>query len=765
MVRCLICFLFCVVVTSHLNSVHVLAQDATPAPAEKDQAGTANPAEPVSDKAAAEAEKKSTDDSQPEESKSEDKTAEPESEDKTAKSDEAASEKEETAKVVKEDSTDNIDGESKEEVAKKASKLLASPQLLPASTKAYFSVPDLATLEEKFDKTQLGLLGKDPKIRPFVDSLKEQVRDWLDQKNVRLGIQVEDLDKIQSGEIALAGVLQDLEGGQPARGSHGLVLLVDVSDSEQEAMELIAKVNSDLIDQGAAQERLEINDIEVSKTTIKHPKRIRHSQVSFQTVCNGWLLAADNEAIFRDIMRRLANPEKIKEETTLGAQESFQMIRKKTVIDGVDSQVQWFVDIFGYIQLAQAIADEEQETRPHRDDWARILQDQGFDAIRGIGGIVGFSHEEYEVLHRAFIYAPRKNLATNQKRVFDLFDFDSSENGPPTPSDWVPADVNTFLSLNWNFTKLLDSVGFVYDAFLEEGDFERMINDFKVDPDMQLDIPKLVGMLGNQITVISATEKPITETSERVVIGIPITGDPDFVFESVKRAVGRGNGELIKLAGIPVIEVDTTKEVIDPEEFAEDFDIPDDIDDEEEEEEEQREFTLFEKRYFVVHKAHLLIANEKNYLKKLLTKKQKVKLHETEDYTQVQEAVDKMIDRDDVSFRQFARIDQMLETNYEMLRSGKMGRSKTVLAKVLNKIFETEDQGAGPPKEREQKLDGSKLPSDYQESIAPYLGPSGWVLETKSDGWRMTGCILKKKQMSEVVKKSDDSEKPAKSHR
>jgi hypothetical protein len=49
--------------------------------------------------------------------------------------------------------------------------------------------------------------------------------------------------------------------------------------------------------------------------------------------------------------------------------------------------------------------------------------------------------------------------------------------------------------------------------------------------------------------------------------------------------------------------------------------------------------------------------------------------------------------------------------------------------------------------------------------MAPFLGPSGWVLETESDGWRLTGCILKKKQVSEVVQKSDDAETPVKSQR
>ena len=57
---------------------------------------------------------------------------------------------------------------------------------------------------------------------------------------------------------------------------------------------------------------------------------------------------------------------------------------------------------------------------------------------------------------------------------------------------------------------------------------------------------------------------------------------------------------------------------------------------------------------------------------------------------------------------------------------------------------------------RQQKLDGSKLPGDYEKSIAPYFGPMGWVMETDKNGWRITGCVTKKKGMTEVVQKTPD---------
>ena len=60
--------------------------------------------------------------------------------------------------------------------------------------------------------------------------------------------------------------------------------------------------------------------------------------------------------------------------------------------------------------------------------------------------------------------------------------------------------------------------------------------------------------------------------------------------------------------------------------------------------------------------------------------------------------------------------------------------SQTVLARVVNQVFkkQAEEQAAAAGKElddetlRKQKLDGSKLPENYEVSIAPYFGPMGW---------------------------------------
>ncbi|MFK7767894.1 MAG: hypothetical protein AB8B55_11785 [Mariniblastus sp.] len=659
-------------------------------------------------------------------------------------------------------------GTAKDAVAaaddKKKAIRVPAEMLLPANTRAFFSVPDAKKLEARFDATEFAKLIKDPSIKPFFDSFETQMKDWLNAQNVRLGIDIDDLHGVHSGEICLAGVLPDLKGDRVATGAHGMVFLVDVSDSLDEAKKLLVKINKNLAKKGAEQKKFEINGLVATKSIMKNKERIRTTQTNYQIICNGWLLVSDNDAIFREVLKRVASPKKIMVEETLAKKRSFVAIQERAKFKDHESQIRWYVDPFGYIQLAQLLEDESLGTRKQRDNWAGLLKGQGFDSFQGMGGNIAVATGEHEILHRTFTYAPKRPSAKNGTRIFELFDFNTGAESMDPPS-WVPADCSAYVVANWEFTKALGSVHYLYDAFIgEEGSFKRMLSDFKVDPDMSLDIEKLVGMIDNRFTVASAVATPITERSEQIAIGFPIKpgGDPKFVFDSFKRATS-ATSEVFDLGKYKVIMLDSTKEIV---EEKDDWDFPDDeIDDEEDEE---REFSLFEKKFIVVAKGHLLITNNKDFLRKILS--QKVSgLDKTPDYIQVYQSLDKITDIKKVKWRQMGRIDHSLEANYEMLRRGEMGKSQTVIARVMNEIFakkQADDLAAGkeadPEAIRKQKLDGSKLPADYRKSVAPYFGPMGWALEVEDEGWRVTGCILKKKGMTEVVRKIGDETDNAK---
>ena len=644
-----------------------------------------------------------------------------------------------------------VDAKPQDPAAPAIKKKIRSEYVLPASTKLWISIPNPKELGARFDATQFGVLAKDPSIKPFVEGFSDQAKKWMKEHNVRLGLDLDDLEGVHSGEICIAGVLPLVVGGA-VKGSHGVVLLIDVSETTKEAKGLQAKINKELVANGAKQQKQLINGIEVTVSTLKK-RRLRNSESNFQAIVkpsedSSWLLVSDNELIFRDTLKRLAAPGKIARAGTLVSQPAFVEVMRRSSLETYESQIRWFVDPFGYIQLAQALQNEKPG---QRDDWASILKDQGLGAAKAIGGNVGIATGDHELLHRTFTYAPRNKNVKNAKRMFDLFDFSPVQGKPLTPPSWVSEDCSAYISANWEFSKALSSFGHLYDAFIgEEGSFKRLLNDFKIDPDMQLDIEKLVGLIDNRVTVVSETINPIDEASECIVVGFPLKGDPEFVFQSLKRAT---NGQEINLGGMKGLKIESDTDSVDPGTDLGPFDLPDE---EEEEEEEQREFTLFEERYIVVHKGYLLVANNKDYLKRVLAKK-KSKLARAADYVEIKAALEKLSNPAKVSWRQFGRTDKALEANYELLRRGEMGKSQTIVGKIINQIFKKESaqagKKAGEDVVRKQKLDGSKLPADFKKSIAPYFGPMGGVLETEEGGWTITGVFLKKKAKIEVVNK------------
>ena len=622
--------------------------------------------------------------------------------------------------------------------------------LLPATTKAWISIPDAKDLSNRFDRSQFGELAKNKTLKPFADSLKKQIKDLIDQQNVRLNLDIEQLDGVNTGEICFAGVLR--EGGE-----HGVVFLMDVSDTRDKAVNLRNRITAKLIKRGATKKEGTIQGVAYTHLTLDKPKLFRKPRNTFQTIADvkgenksSWMLVSNDESVFRDVLRRLTNPDRIQAVQTLAAQPSFKAVMAQTDSE-FDSQINWFVDPFGYLELAQKIRDEEASSNIPRDDLAKKLANAGFDAFRGTGGQVALMTGEHEVLHKTFVYA--KKLKAGQEKVFELLDFNTNRDLPHSMPVWVPEAASSVIIGDWNMQKALKAFGHFWDANTKPGSWEQLLIDLKQDPNLRFDLAGVVEQLGNRFVIVAASEKPIGPKSERVVISVLLKGQAKFVFDNISRA--NPDARIIQVGPYKFIEIDSTREDEGLKIEIEDFDSLDDLDDldeledDEDDDEDKQRFELFEKRYLVVSGNELLIANDKNYLKKILARK-KSKLESAPDFIRIKTTLAEITDDTKVAWRQFGRLDKGLETNYEMMRRGEMASSQTMLARVVNQIFNNQaaENARLEGKEfdaeavRKQELDGTKLPADFSKSIAPYLGPTGSVMEVLDEGWRITGVIL-----------------------
>ena len=633
---------------------------------------------------------------------------------------------------------------------------ISSQELLPASTKAWFSIPDSAEIKSKFLRTQFGRITEEKELTPFMDGLKAQFRDSLKEQNVRLGLDLESIAGVRSGEICLAGILPNQQA-EANRGTHGVVLLVDISGNEEQAHQLLGKLSKELIGRGATKEAYDdIQGTKVAKWKFPNKSRVKNHRYAYHAVTNGWLLSSNSEAVFREIVRRLINVDNVKKGETLAAQPAFKSVIERASVEGVENDALWFVDPFGYIQLAKVIADEESAFRQRNsDDWGRILRENGFDSFKGIGGVVALDTKDYQALARTFVYKPEvKTDDIKRKRVVGMFDFENKAGRDLLPPPFVSNSVSSYFSGTWNMERALKNIGHAVDTFAKKpGSFDSALKSLRNDLDV--DVEKLVSKFANELTVVSESIIPIREDSERLAIAVRLKDDRDYVMSSIRNSWPTQH-KIFKKNGVTIIEID---EALGADEFD---DIDDDIwgedpeeesDEEEDVDEEAPAFSVFQRRFCAVSEDYLFIANDDEYIARLVLAANAARLTEADDFKRVNSALNRLADPSKVSFRHFSRLDRVIRPNYEMMRAGKMVASNTLLARLMNHIFATKNKNVD--KQRVQRINGAQLPADYENVVAPYLGPSGWVMETLDDGWLFSYCYLEKQDASLVVKKED----------
>ena len=444
-----------------------------------------------------------------------------------------------------------------------AQESLPSEQLLPANTKAWISIPDSEALKAALEKTQFGQMMNDENVKPFVDDLTEQFRNWLNRKNIRFGMKVADIECVKSGEIAVAGVLPRAAVGVDTPPQHAIVLLVDVAETKPQAEELLKKVAKELKSREATEESIKVGDITATKWSFKKPRGLREKQYAYHAIAGNWLLACDNEPVFRQMINRVTSTEA--RTAVLATSPAFIKINEKCQFADkkFDTHIRWFVEPFGYVQLAQAIADSKNGRAELRNDNARIFHEEGFSAIQGVGGTVAIATDEHELVHRSFVFAPAQIEGPERfKRAAAMLDFKNPDKSDLSPPHWIPQDSASYLSFTWDLRKALDKVGYVVEATSgTEGSWERTLNSLRTDPSgPRVDVRELVSNLNNRVTVCTVTELPINESSERILIGIKIRHNEAMVADSVKRMVQpRKGAEMSVYNGREIMLVDTTK--------------------------------------------------------------------------------------------------------------------------------------------------------------------------------------------------------------
>jgi hypothetical protein len=367
-------------------------------------------------------------------------------------------------------------------------------------------------------------------------------------------------------------------------------------------------------------------------------------------------------------------------------------------------------------------------------------------AVLGVGGLVDFSNEGYELVHRTAVYAPPPYEKAMKMLVLP-------NQGEFTPQPWVPRDIATYTTFYFDVLNAFDNFGPLIEELAfqgEEGAWKESLEGLKEPTGPQIDVrEELIEHLGNRISVLTDYQLPITTTSERLLFSIEAK-EPRAVAKAIEKLFKndptwkrRGSGDQViweyvgdespSTEAPPVITFGDAPPVAPPRSLRKMM-----KEKESEEEEEEERPPLLPHAAITIWEGNLIIASHMDFLMKVLAPNEKPDpLNEDVDYLLVNEEIKKFEPKEKCA-RLFSRTDEEYRPTYELVRQNKMPESETMLAKVLNGLFGEGKRGAA----RTQKIDGSKLP-DYQV-VRRYLGDAGLQATSEPEGWYLKGFTLTK---------------------
>jgi len=608
-----------------------------------------------------------------------------------------------------------------------------SDSLLPTTTKGYLSIASMKQLGEQFDRSTFGQLASDPAMKPFVEDVKHQLRQQGLRQLEQLGLTWDELDGLPTGEVALA-VIQ-------VPGDDGAIALVaDVTGHGPQAQAQLAKITDRLVKNGAKRLRRSATDQVIIFQLVGEPGR--KPPLAAYILTNDLLIASDSVAVVDAMTQALAG-QRTDVLATVPAYRAI-MTRCEASAGSLAPNLRWFVEPFGYAETLRAAAPlREKHKGP---DLLKVLKSQGFTAIQGAGGFVNFSAGTYELLHRTVVYAPPvtghgpqdKDKYTLAARMLRF-----PAGGDLMPPSWVPSDVATCTTFNCDIQNAFSVIDTLVDEMVGDKVFHNMINSLRDDKDgPRVDIAKdIVAHLGSQVTIISDCAQPIGPKSERKLLSIPVDNEA-VVGDAIRKLM-----ELEKDARRREIDDHIIWEMVDSESEVPMLEIETPGLPTRKPESAPAHHTDRNERFFAtsvicVANGRLFLSSHMDMLQRVLGDNNKPadQLASADDFRLVA-AQAQALGLGPLSFRIFSRVDQEFLPTYELVRTGQMPRSETLLAKLLNSV--AADGKDSPP--RKQRIDGHDLPEF--PAVQRYLGPGGTFVTSLDDGWMCTGLMMARQRV------------------
>ncbi len=592
--------------------------------------------------------------------------------------------------------------------------------LIPDSSQAIVWIRDGESLAQQWERTQLYDLVHDPAVSPFFEEQRQEIEKKLTDAGWRLNIKPEDLADYSTGQIALAW----LELPTVPRKPYATVLLADVDDAKIPNEKLLARVDEELTARKATKSQLTHLGATIAKYILPKRPAALLAENGFYTIVNGQFIACDDETVTKDIIAR------IKGQAATGGiiakDPVFVEGRAKAKIQG-EGQVEYFVRPLGIARVLRSIGGKRSKSNA---DMLAVLQNQGFDSIRCVCGEVALGLEKLDIAHHGYVLADMP--LPKSAAVLD-FPNQASHEIP----NFVGVNTSSLLTTNWNKDAFWKIEGLVDAMAGQDGVFQEVIEGIKVDPNgPRIDIEKeVLPHITNDIYSLSDNKAGDADVdSRRNLIALRLRNAAGMAKVLDRAMENEPDAELVEFNGNTIWQVvhSEDEQVTGLDSDFGDFGAP------------PAQATADPEPWLsnwaiAVHGDYLMFASHVEMIQEAIVQAQAATespLVKEADFQRVTAAIADQFGEESGSAWQIIRTSLAYRVQYELFREGKLMQSQSMLASILDRLLQNEDE----MKIKEQKLSGSKLPP--YEQISHFLQPSGLKVLTTDTGWEFGSLIL-----------------------
>lgn len=632
---------------------------------------------------------------------------------------------------------------------------------LPEDTLLYIRLPDPQQSLADMKQSGTGRMMADERMRPIVDKLYGVLGEMYAQVEEQIGMSMEELEKVPTGEIAIA--VSDLGEGEP-----GVAGFLDVRENPQIGDRVVETIERLMVNAGAGRsvETLGDEDELVTMSTLQvlgdpsdeNPQPPTSSQ-SLSWFRKDEMIVVTNRPEMAKVIyafwtgqpkdkegkpfRRLSDSGKFV--TTYG---------KLQGLDGGDADLIVYADPIKWVRVSM------------RGNFASMalmgfFPTLGLDGIQAVGASVDFlgGEGDYEDMQRLYVLVDRPR--TGVTKALALRD------GDLTPEDWMPKDVYTYMSLQVDAQAAYAEIEKMYDGVYSKGAFDEWLKD-SIDKRVGVSVKAdIVDGLEGRASLAYWQEPPARFNSGAQVFAAKLK-DPEAFAQTLetifaknpsprleKRKIGEhaywylGSGPGGRRGQDRDEVEDVAPRGLDDFPEEDDGQQPRGLDDfEAEEGEGEREagqenrprrrngppVELREQQFLVaIVGDYALWCDSEAFLKKILeTQEGGPRLRDDLDYKLVAAQAKSLPGGAEPAMFTFARPEAQMKQAYELLQG-----------EDLKRLSRDNAESFAPLGSLNQILEETEFPSF--DEFKKYFAPSGGILVDEENGWSYTGFSLRAK--------------------